>query len=252
MSFAGRTALVTGAASGIGKAVAEWLDAQGIGEIVAVDIDSEGLDALDLSCRLRRVSGDVADPALWDRIEADLDRLDHAHVNAGIVGGGALTAMDFADWRKVLSVNLDGAFLALRTSLRVMQRSGNGGSIVVTSSAAGIKPVPGSAAYSASKAAVAHLARVAAAEHTRDNIRVNAVAPGRVETAIWTDTEGFRQLEKDLGSRKAALAHLSKKSWPPGDFTNADVIAGQIGFLLSDAAENITGTVLVSDDGYTL
>ena len=91
MSFAGRTALVTGAASGIGAAVAQWLDARGIAELVLVDIDAQGLDALSLGCQQRRFAGDVADPLLWDRIEAEVPRLDHALVNAGIANGIPLT-----------------------------------------------------------------------------------------------------------------------------------------------------------------
>jgi len=248
--FTGRTALITGAASGIGKAVAQWLDRHGIAEVVAVDLDKAGLDALDLTCQLRRIAGDVADPDLWAGIEAELGSLDHAHVNAGIAGGAPLVDIDFETWRQTLSVNLDGAFLGLRTALRVMKRSGTGKSIVLTSSVAGISPKPGSAAYSASKAAVAHLARIAAAEHAKDGIRINAIAPGRVDTPIWDASVG--QLEKELGSRQAAIARLAEQSTPLGRFATADETAGQIGFLLSDAAENITGTVLVSDGGYSL
>jgi NAD(P)-dependent dehydrogenase (short-subunit alcohol dehydrogenase family) len=249
--FSGRTALITGAASGIGAATARWLDGHGIGELVLVDLDAAGMEALDLSCQIQRFAGDVADPVLWDRIEASLSRLDHALINAGIANGGLLTETDFAEWRRILSVNLDGAFLGLRTALRVMKRSG-GKSIVMTSSAAGVKPVAFSGPYGTSKAGVAHLARVAAAEHLKDGIRVNAVAPGRVDTPIWTKTDHFRQLETDLG-REAALKAVGESTAGGNHaFTSAEKMAGQIGFLLSDVAANITGTVLVSDGGYTL
>ena len=251
MSFAGRTALITGAASGIGAAVASELAAQGIAELVLVDIDAAGLAALDLPCQIRQFTGDVADPALWERIEAEVPRLDHALVNAGVANGGALTSLDFAEWRRILSINLDGAFLALRTSLRLIKRQGQG-SLVLTSSAVGIKPVAGTAAYGTSKAGVIHLAKIAAAEHLADNIRVNAVAPGRVETPIWTKTDQFKALERELGSKEAALAASAAQQRVPGDFTTADVLARQIAWLLSDEAENITGTVLSSDGGYTL
>lgn len=249
--FTGRTALITGAASGIGAACAHWLDQRGIGELVLVDLDEAGLDALDLSCRTQRIAGDVADPGLWAAIENKLTRLDHALLNAGIANGGALAELDFAEWRRILSVNLDGAFLGLRAAVRVMKRHG-GKSIVLTSSVAGIKPMAQTAAYGSSKAAVAHLARIAAAEYLKDGIRINAVAPGRVETPIWTKTDQFKQLAEKLGSREAALQALSERSDEIGSFTTAEVLAGQIGFLLSDAAENITGTVLVSDGGYCL
>jgi NAD(P)-dependent dehydrogenase (short-subunit alcohol dehydrogenase family) len=251
--FAGRSALITGGASGIGAAVAHWLDARGVAELVLVDIDAAGMEALDLSCRVRRFAGDVADPALWERIEREVDRLDHALLNAGVADGAPLTGTDFAEWRRILSINLDGAFLGLRTALRVMQRGGGKRSVVLTSSAAGVKPVALSGAYGTSKAGIIHLARTAAAEHLKDGIRVNAVAPGRVDTPIWTKTGHFAELEARLGSRAAALEELGRQA--TGDthgFGTADEIAGQIGFLLSDAAVNITGAVLVSDGGYTL
>jgi NAD(P)-dependent dehydrogenase (short-subunit alcohol dehydrogenase family) len=250
--FTGRTALITGAASGIGAATALWLHAQGIAELVLVDRDEAGLAALELGCTAHRHVGDVGDPAFWARLEDDLPRLDHALINAGVADGGPLADLDFAEWRRILSINLDGAFLGLRTALRAMKRAG-GGSIVLTSSAAGVKPVGMSGAYGTSKAGVIHLARVAAAEHLADGIRVNAIAPGRVDTPIWTKTEHFQQLEASLGSREAALGELGRQA--TGDahgFSTAERIAGQIGFLLSDAADNITGTVLVSDGGYTL
>jgi NAD(P)-dependent dehydrogenase (short-subunit alcohol dehydrogenase family) len=250
--FSGRTALITGAASGIGAEVARWLDARGVAELVLVDIDGPGLEALDVGCQAQRFAGDVADPSLWERIERGIGRLDHALVNAGVANGGPITDTDFTEWRRLLSVNLDGAFLGLRTALRAMKRSG-GRSVVLTSSAAGVKPVAFSGAYGASKAAVAHLARVAAAEHLADGIRVNAVAPGRVDTPIWTKTDHFLALEASLGSREAALEEIGRQA--TGDvhgFIKAEEIAAQIGFLLSDEAANITGTVLVSDGGYTL
>jgi NAD(P)-dependent dehydrogenase (short-subunit alcohol dehydrogenase family) len=247
--FSGRTALITGAASGIGAACAQWLDRHGIAELVLVDIDGPGLEALDLGCAVRRHVGDVADPGLWDTIERDLGRLDHALVNAGLANGGALVDFEFGEWRRIMSVNLDGAFLALRCALRAMKRSG-GRSVVLTSSVVGVRPVAHTGAYGASKAAVVRLAEIAAAEHLADGIRVNAVAPGRVDTPIWTKTDQFRLLVDELGSREAALAEMAGRLDKVGGFATAELLAGQIGFLLSDDAENITGTVLVSDGGY--
>ena len=251
MSFAERTALITGAASGIGAEVARQLAAQHIAELVLVDIDAAGMAALDLPCPVRTFAGDVADPVLWQRIEAEVPRLDHALVNAGVANGGPLTGLEFAEWRRILSINLDGAFLALRTALRLIKPQGKG-SVVLTSSAVGVRPVAMTAAYGTSKAGVIHLAKVAAAEHLGDNIRVNAVAPGRVETPIWTKTDQFKALEAELGSREAALAAMADQLPADGGFTSAEVMAHQIVWLLSDEAENITGTVLSSDGGYTL
>ncbi len=249
--FAGRTALITGAASGIGAATAHWLDARGIAELVLVDLDGAGLDALDLACRVTRIAGDVAVEALWADIEARLGRLDHALLNAGIADGTPIVDQDFAAWKRMHAINLDGAFLGLRAALRVMTRTGTGRSIVLTSSVAGIRPLPGTSAYGTTKAAIAHLARITAGEHAKDGIRINAIAPGRVDTPIWTKTEQFRTLKADLGE-EGAKAKLAAESTPLGSFATADAVAGQIGFLLSDAATQITGTVLVSDGGYSL
>jgi NAD(P)-dependent dehydrogenase (short-subunit alcohol dehydrogenase family) len=249
--FTGRTALVTGAASGIGAATARWLDAHGIAELVLVDLDAAGLDNLELACQATRIPGDVADEALWTDIEARLPRLDHALINAGIADGCPIVDQDFTAWKRMQGINLDGAFLGLRASLRVMLRAGSGKSIVLTSSAAGVRPMPSTSAYGTTKAAVAHLARIAAAEHAKEHIRVNAVAPGRVDTPIWTKTTRFREMIDTLG-RDEALSQLADESTPLGRFATAEELAGQIGFLLSDAAANITGTVLVSDGGYTL
>lgn len=251
MDFTGRTALITGAASGIGKAVAQWLDSHGIGEIVAVDIDAQGLEALDLTCQIRRISGDVADPELWEGIEEQLERLDHAHINAGVANGGALAELDFAEWRRIMSINLDGVFLGLRTALRIMKKQASGKSIVLTSSVVGVKPTPMTGAYGTSKAGVAHLARIAAAEHLKDGIRVNAVAPGRVDTPIWTKTDQFKKLAAERG-HDVALRVLGSQAGGDHSFARSEDLAGQIGFLLSDAAANITGTVLVADGGYSL
>ena len=252
--FTGRTTLITGAASGIGAATARWLDARDIQRLVLVDCDEAGLAALDLRCEVERCVGDVADPQLWQSLSQTLAGLDHALLNAGVADGCPIAALSFGEWRRIMSVNLDGMFLSLQAALQGMTADGHarGRSIVLTSSAAGMKPVAGTAAYGSSKAAVAHLARVAAAEHAKDGLRVNAVAPGRVDTPMWTKNAHFQQLERDLGSREAALASLAAETTPLGRCASAEEMAGQIGFLLSDAAWNITGTVLVSDGGYSL
>ena len=169
-----------------------------------------------------------------------------------LTNGMPLTETGFEEWRRILSINLDGAFLGLRTSLRAMKAGGQGKSVVLTASAVALKPVPNTAAYGTSKAAVAHLARVAAAEHLADGIRVNAVAPGRVDTPIWTKTDNFKAMAEKLGSREAALEAIGNATGVESQFTSVEVMARQIGWLLSDEAENITGVVLASDGGYTL
>lgn len=246
--FAGRSALVTGAASGIGAACARALAARGAAKLVLVDVDGPGLDALDLPGEVHRITGSVAEEALWVGLDPLLAGLDHAIVNAGIGSGGAISAISLAEWRRVMAVNLDGAFLTLAHSLRAM--AGKTGSVVVVSSTTGLKPVPGIGPYGVAKAAVAHMARIAAAENARNGIRINAIAPGGVDTAIWDGGEDFRASVAAIG-REATLARMAK-STPSGRFATADEMADSICYLLSDAAANITGHVLVSDGGFTL
>ncbi|MGV3511729.1 MAG: SDR family NAD(P)-dependent oxidoreductase [Novosphingobium sp.] len=249
--FTGRAALVTGAASGIGAAAARWLDAQGIGELILLDIDRPALDHLGLACKTRPFGGDVADPALWKLLEREIPRIDYAVLNAGIASNGEITDLDITAWRKTLSVNLDGAFLSLRTALRAMKKN-RSGSVVLTASVSGIKAAAGTAAYSASKAATIQLAKVAAAEAANYGVRVNAIAPGGVDTGIWDRADWFAPLVEQHGGRAQALAAMAKDATPLGRFASADEVAAQIGFLLSDAAATITGTCLVSDGGVSL
>ena len=250
MTFSGKTAMVTGAASGIGAACARWLDAQEIGRLVLLDRDGEGLAALELDCEAIRLAGDVSDEGLWDRFEGEIASLDHAVLNAGIAAGGAIGETSFAEWRTVIGVNLDGMFLSLRAAMRRMT---GGGSIVLTSSVSGLKAEPGTAAYGVSKAGVIQLARVAAKEGAAQGIRVNAIAPGGVDTPIWDSLPFFQGLvDQHGGDRDAAMKAMAGMATPLGRYATPDEIAAQIGFLLSDAAATIIGTVLVSDGGYTL
>ncbi len=247
--FRGRSALVTGAASGIGAACARALAARGAARLFLVDVDGAGLDALDLGpCKVHRITGSVADEGLWQGIAQSLAGLDHAVVNAGIGAGGPLAALTLAEWRRVMAVNLDGAFMTLATSLGAME--GRRGSVVVVSSTTGLKPVPGIGPYGVSKAAVAHMARIAAAENAKSGIRVNAIAPGGVDTAIWESGEDFKASVARIG-REATIARMAKTT-PLGRFATSEEMADSILYLLSDAASNITGHVLVSDGGFTL
>ena len=148
--FRHRSYLVTGAASGIGLAVAQHLAANGAQRLVLADRDADALARVDVGCTLDLLPGDVADEAFWDAAASALAGIDGAVVNAGVAGAGIIADLPFAEWRRILSVNLDGAFLTLRAAMRAMR--GKGGAIVATASAAGIKAEPGVAAYGASKA----------------------------------------------------------------------------------------------------
>ncbi|GAA4546610.1 SDR family NAD(P)-dependent oxidoreductase [Pseudonocardia xishanensis] len=252
IDFTGRYALVTGAASGIGRATARWLADAGITGLVLVDTDADGLSAVELACEVRRVVGDVGDPELWERIEAETPRLDHAVLNAGVPPSGVPVAdMSAEQWRRVLGTNLDGVFYGLRCALRLLR--GAGGSIVLTSSVAGIRPMESTADYGTAKAGLGHLAKVAALENAAADIRVNVVVPGSVDTGIWDAQEVFRQAVADSGEDRAAVvARVGALNTPRGRWARPEEMADCIGFLLSDLAANVTGAHLVSDGGISL
>lgn len=250
--FAGQRALVTGAASGIGLAVVQALAAEGT-ELVLVDRNAAGLEHAQrlIGERVAGVHiGDVASEALWEEMTDDLAGLDIAFVNAGVAGASPITELAFTEWRRILSTNLDGAFLALRAAMRAM--AGRGGSIVLTASVSGIKAEPGVAAYGASKAALIHLAKVAAREGAADGIRVNAIAPGGVETPVWREMPFFNDLVAQKGSEEAAFRAMAEMATPLGRYARSGEIAEQVMFLLSSAAATISGTTLTSDGGYSL
>ena len=127
----------------------------------------------------------------------------------------------------------------------------DGGSIVAVASAAGLKAEPGVAAYGASKAGLIQLARVAAKELAGRQIRVNAIAPGGVETPVWDAVPMFADGAREIG-RNAAFAEMAAMATPLRRYATTKEIAEQIAFLLSDSAATVTGSVLVSDGGYTL
>ena len=128
----------------------------------------------------------------------------------------------------------------------------DGGSIVTVASAAGLKPEPGVAAYGASKAGLIQLTqRRGEGSRPSRRVRVNAIAPGGVETPVWDAVPMFADRAREIG-RDAAFAELAAMATPLGRYATAEEIAEQIAFLLSDQAATITGSVLVSDGGYTL
>lgn len=249
--FAGKTTLITGAASGIGAAVARALADRSAGHLVLVDRDEDRLKALDLPCKTTLHAGDVADERLWKDLEGQGTALDSALLNAGIAGTAApLAKLSFDDWRQVIGANLDGLFLSLRAAMRLAR---DGAAVVVTASVAGVKAEPGIGSYGASKAGAIQLAKIAAKEGAARRIRVNAIAPGGVDTAIWDGVPFFEDLKaRHRGDRAAALDELASGMTPLGRFETAEEIAEQVLFLLSAASGTITGATLVSDGGYSL
>jgi len=241
------TLLVTGAASGIGLATATLLAATA-GRLVLVDRDADALARVTLPCTVDLLPGDVADEAFWAGVAPYLGGLTGAVVNAGVAGAGAIKSLDFAEWRRIISVNLDGAFLTLRAAMRAIEGPG---AIVAVASAAGIKAETGIAAYAASKAGLIQLVRVAAKEGAKQRLRVNAIAPAGVETPVWDAIPMFATRVAEIG-RDAAFAEMAAAATPLGRYARPEEIARQIAFLLSDDAALVTGSVLVSDGGYTL
>lgn len=251
--FAGKVALVTGAASGIGRATAERLEAEGIAGLVLIDRDNARLEALAADHTLTRAF-DVADEAAWSTLESEIvtrfGRLDYAVACAGTgLPEQRIATMALEGWRGVMAANLDGSFLTLRTGFRLMRE---GGAMVLLSSATAVKAAAEMAPYAVSKAAIAHLARVAALEGAPSQIRVNAIQPGGVETPLFRGLGLFQRLVAATGSEAAAFAALGQRSVPLGRYARAAEIAGQICFLLSDDAATMTGSVLVSDGGMTV
>jgi 2-keto-3-deoxy-L-fuconate dehydrogenase len=191
--------------------------------------------------------------SLWQdfeqRIAKRFGRIDLALANAG--AGHAMTpiaALDVETWSRVINVNLTGSFLTLQAALRLMN---DNGAIVLVSSSMGVKPSAHTAGYGASKAAIIHLAKIAALEAAPRNIRVNAIAPGGVETPLFRDTDFFEGLVAKTGSERAAFDALAART-PLGRYASAAETAGLIAFLMSDAAAQVTGANFIADAGMTL
>ena len=256
-----KVALITGAGSGIGRAVTQRLAEEGIGRFAITDRNEAGLaetvQMLGLGPdRVLSIVADVTDADAWHEAEARVrdrfGRLDLALANAGVTTSGTIVDYPIEDFRRVMAINVDGVFLTLKSALRLIVEGKRGGSVVVVSSVTGVKAQPATGAYGASKAAAFQLAKVAAKEHAPDRIRVNAILPGGVETPIWWDQPSFRDLVAKTGSEKGAFDTLAGLTTPLGRYFTPDEMAGQILYLLSDLAVNVTGIGLIADGGYTI
>jgi NAD(P)-dependent dehydrogenase (short-subunit alcohol dehydrogenase family) len=257
MRLRGKTALVTGAGSGIGQATAVLFGAEGA-RVAVTDLDGGRADAV--AGRIRDQGGECFARVLDVRLEADWTAaiadvvvrwggLDVLVANAGISFARPIWEMSLEEWRRVQSVNLDGAFLGTKHAVRAMREQGRGGSIVIVSSASGVKASAGASAYGASKAAVRQLARAVALECARDGIRVNTVVPAGVVTPMWEGMPFFQELARERGEAGAWEALAADT--PLGRFADPQEIAAGILFLASDESSYVTGTDLVIDGGYT-
>ncbi len=240
----GKVAWVTGAARGIGLAVAQRFLHEGY-RVALIDIDAAALHApaarLDESGSVLAIETDVADPHqvqdAVDRSVLHFGRIDALVNNAGIAVFKPLLETTYEEWSRVLAVNLDGPFLCTQACARVMLANG-GGSVVNICSISGLRASTLRVAYGTSKAALAHLTKQQAAELGNLGIRVNAVAPGPVDTAMAKQVH------------TAAIRADYHDAIPLNRYGAESEIAAAVWFLCSDAASYINGQTLAVDGGF--
>lgn len=235
-----KTALVTGAAGGIGRATAERL-ARGGWNVLAADRDAGKLawtQAAGVASLVADVTSEADNRRLVDEAEARFGRLDAAVLNAGITGGGGIEEISFEAFQHVISVNLFGAVLGVRAVLPALRRQG-GGAIVVTSSTMGVAADAGNSAYAASKHALIGLVRSLAREVGWEGIRINALCPGPTETDMTVPIKDVAPAHYDVLRRAVPLQRWAAP----------DEMASVIEFLVSPAASYVNGHAMVADGG---
>ena len=229
----GKIAIVTGAASGIGKAAVDLFRAEG-----AIVVGADLAEGADVRCD----AGSEAEvQALIENVAAEHGGLDIFFANAGISGGFAsITEQTADDWAEILRINLIGPFLAIKYAAPHMRTRG-GGSIICTASVAGLRSGAGGAAYSASKAGVINLVQTAAQQLAGTNVRVNAICPGLIETGM---TKPIYELARERRQEKR-IGELTPlhRGGEPSEIAQAAL------FLASDAASYVNGQALVVDGG---
>jgi NAD(P)-dependent dehydrogenase (short-subunit alcohol dehydrogenase family) len=246
--FMGKTIIVTGAASGIGRASAKLFAAEGA-QVVAADRAAEVQatadairDAGGAAEGVEMDAGSAADvAALVDFAQATYGRLDVVFANAGISGGApTLFEQDEEAWREILQVNLLGPMLAIQIAAPVLVKNG-GGAIVCTASVAGLRSGAGSPAYSASKAGVINLVAVAAQQLAGTNVRVNGICPGLIETGMTRTL--FEKAAARGSTGKIGQLNPLRRAGQPEEIAKAAL------FLASDDASYVNGHALVVDGG---
>ena len=247
-SLAGRTALVTGASSGLGRHFAKTLAQQG----AAVAIAARRVEMLEaLAGEIRESGGnalpmplDVSDPAnireAVAKTAAELGPIGILINNSGIAPSQSALDIDEATWDQVMDINLKGAWITAQETARQMIEAGQGGSIINIASVLSIRVQKGTAPYAVSKAGLLQMTKALAIEWARFNIRVNAIAPGYIETDI---SRAF--LQSDAGQRMI-------KSIPQRRFGEPEDLDGALMFLASDASQYVTGVLIPVDGGRNL
>ena len=248
--FAGKVAFVTGAANGIGRAAALAFAREGA-SVAAADLSEEGnretvrmiekagWRGLAVQCDVSK--GSDVKSALEKTIET-FGRLDFAFNNAGVEQPVAPTAdLTEQEWERIININLRGVFLCMRNEIPLMLAQG-GGSIVNTSSGAGVKGIAGQAAYCAAKFGIVGLTKAAALDYANSNIRVNAVCPGIINTPMMDRFSG--------GTPEGRDRVIAQE--PVGRMGTPEEIAAAVVWLCSDLAAFVVGHALVIDGGQTV
>jgi NAD(P)-dependent dehydrogenase (short-subunit alcohol dehydrogenase family) len=241
--FRDASAVVTGAASGIGAATARRLAAEGAA-VLLVDIDDAGLAAVTKQIdaaggSASALPGDVSDPELWhrvhDTVEAAHGRLDVLHSNAFVDRTTPAHELSLEEWNRVVAVDLTAAYLAVH-ALQPLFRPGT--AIVLTSSVHALFGLPGHPAYAAAKGGLRSLAQQLAVDYGPD-VRVNSVLPGPIRTAAWAGIDETAQAQ-------------SAAQTVAGRMGTADEVAAAVAFLASADASYVTGASLVVDGGWSI
>lgn len=247
MEFSGTVAIVTGASTGVGEGIAKELYAQGLTVVItardraSIEAAAHGMDPS--GQRVVPMVVDVKDHSavkgLMDFVKARMGRIDYLVNNAGVTGphGVSICDYDVADWQDVLQTDLSGVFYGMKYAIPAMLEQG-GGAVVNLSAVNGVVGIPGIAPYTCAKHGVLGLTRSVALEFAERGIRVNAIAPG------YVDTTRMKALPEDI-RREMAQSHPMKRMAQPEE------VGKLAAFLLSDEASFITGGVYPVDGGYT-